>query len=128
MGSNKFPRTHSIISSYHLVDGHARPTTLPRSGRLRQSRLRQAFDDALKISGVLVRQDAFALRQREIRIHFEKLRPRRACVVRAPEMAVAGCQKHPAGVGARGACDAVDVLLRSSLENLVVGDVLITKR
>jgi carbamoyltransferase len=27
-----------------------------------------------------------------------------------------------------GACDAVDVLLRSSLENLVVGDVLITKR
>lgn len=27
-----------------------------------------------------------------------------------------------------GACDAIDVLLRSSLENLVVGDVLITKR
>src|SRR5712691_8533714 len=88
-----------IISSYHLVDGHARPTTLPRSGRLRQSRLRQAFDDALKISGVLVRQDAFALRQREVRIHFEKLRPRRACVVRAPEMAVAGRQHHASGVG-----------------------------
>jgi carbamoyltransferase len=27
-----------------------------------------------------------------------------------------------------GACDAVDVLLRTSLENLVVDDVLITKR
>src|SRR5262245_35204051 len=58
-------------------------------GTLGQSGLRQAFDDTLKISGVLVRQDALALRQREAWIDLEKPRPCRARVVRAPEMAVA---------------------------------------
>jgi len=62
----------------------------PGDARLRQSSLRQTFGDALEISGVLVRQGARALRQREFGIHFEKLRPCGACVLSAPEVAVAG--------------------------------------
>src|SRR2546428_6960857 len=75
------------LSFDHLVGARPRHLQSDCDARLRQSGRRQAFDDALKISGVLVRQDALALRQREAWIHFEKLRPCRARVVRAPEMA-----------------------------------------
>src|SRR5262245_21337493 len=83
--------------------------------QLRQSGLRQAFDDTLKISGVLVWQDALALRQREAWIHLEKPRPCRARVVRAPEMAVAGRQHHAARIGGGGARDSPEELLRVGL-------------
>src|SRR6266487_3602429 len=59
----------------HPVGGRAQTTFVDCNARLRQPGLRQAFGDALKIGGVLVRQDALALRQREARIHLEKLRP-----------------------------------------------------
>src|SRR5262249_51604509 len=55
---------------------------------LRQSSLREAVGDALKITCILVRQDAFALRQRQLRVHLEKFRPCHARVVEAAEMAV----------------------------------------
>src|SRR5262249_60337742 len=83
--------------------------------RLWQSGLRQAFDDTLKISGVLVRQHALTLRQREAWIHLEKPRPCRARVVRAPEMAVAGGEHHAARIGGGGARDALEELLRGGL-------------
>src|SRR5262245_11533005 len=82
---------------------------------LRQGGLGETISDALKIFGILVWQDARALHQREIRIHFEKLRPCRARLVRASEMAIAGCQQHAAGVGAGIAGDAVDELLGGDL-------------
>ena len=50
---------------------------MPRSdfidynARLRQAGLRQAFGDALKITGILVRQHGRALRQREFGINLK---------------------------------------------------------
>src|SRR5262245_43035146 len=62
-------------------------TTSNSTPTLRQSDLREAVGDALKITCILVRQDAFALRQRELGVHFEKFRPCRASVVELAEMA-----------------------------------------
>jgi hypothetical protein len=63
---------------------------------LRQSRLGQALGDAREIARVFVRQDARALVERETRVDLEQLGPRRARVLDAPEMAVAGCEHHAA--------------------------------
>src|SRR5262245_65587853 len=67
-GSNRLAGTYSIT----FVGARA-GTNFDGNTRLRQSSLRQHFDDALKISGVLIRQDAFESRQREIRSNYVKL-------------------------------------------------------
>src|SRR6266566_8351345 len=103
------------LSFDHLVGARAQTTFVDCNARLRQPGLRQAFGAALKIGGVLVRQDALALRQREARIHLEKLRPCRVRVVRTPEMAVARGEQHAARIGAGGARDALEELLRGGL-------------
>ena len=51
-----------LIPRSHFIDYNA---------RLRQAGLRQAFGDALKIPGILVRQHGRALRQREFGINLK---------------------------------------------------------
>src|SRR5467141_3220182 len=116
-----FARTTTRIIAARLysipTDTISRPYVTRRlSGRaaaavLRQPRLRQSIDDALEIARLLVGQHALALREREGRIDFHQLRPRRARLVYAPEMTVAGGDQHAARIGGGGAGDPLYELL-----------------
>ena len=84
-------------AAYHALEG-ARPRA-PRwrdaaAPMLRQPRLRQAVDDALKFSRVLVRQDARALAQQELRVDLEQLCPGQPRLFQPSEMAVAGGEQQ----------------------------------
>src|ERR1700730_518860 len=85
-----------------------RPTPFVKERGYGTSALAKAFSDALKISGILVRQHARALVQREIRIDLKKLCPGDPRVFGTPQMAVAGSQQHATRVGPRGACNALE--------------------
>src|SRR6516164_10685233 len=85
-------------------------------GGLRQPGLGEAVGDALKIARLLVGKNTRALRQREVRVDLEKIRPGRARLVEAPEMAVAGRQQHAARIGGGEAPDALGQQPRGGVE------------
>src|SRR5215813_8026197 len=68
----------------------------PYGDCLRQPRLRQALGDAREIARVFVGQNTLALLEREIGVDLHELRPRRARLLDAPEMAVASGEHHAA--------------------------------
>ena len=78
---------------------------------LRQPGLRQAVDDALKFSRFLVRQDARALAQQELRIDLEQFRPGQPRLFQPSEMAVAGGEQHTARIGGGRARDAREEMI-----------------
>src|SRR5262249_45053680 len=68
----------------------------PYGDCLRQPRLRQALGDAREIAWVFVGQNTLALLEREIGVDLHELRPHRARLLDAREMAVASGEHHAA--------------------------------
>src|SRR3984893_4580471 len=101
-------RIASIGGSASYVGTVTKPAPVRQRTRLRQPGFGQAFSDALKITGILVRQHARALAQREVRIDLKKLCPGDPRVFGTPQMAVAGSQQHATRVGPRVACNALE--------------------